>query len=322
MRHLRNAGVALVALAVTGLPVATMSPADAAAPPVGAQAAALIPCLLSARTTAPRWRQYEDTTPVEAADIEAVTPAETSKSVVAREVRPQLTSIVTIPVYVHVIKGKHRGERVPAGPKKVARVISVLNKSFAGDQNPLGASTRYRFKLRRTDYTRRDGWYHAFLYGPRDSRAKRKLHRGGPGSLNLYINGGGPRGYPVLGWARFPWQYKSRPRLDGVTVNVAGLPGGIASGYNLGDTAVHETGHWLGLFHTFQGGCSTSNDLVADTPAEAEPSYYCETTRDSCESPGLDPVNNFMDYSLDSCMNMFTPGQVRRMDTSFERWRQ
>ena len=126
----------------------------------------------------------------------------------------------------------------------------------------------------------------------------------------------------MLGWSRFPWQYAATPKLDGISVNVAGLPGGRATGYNLGDTLVHETGHWLGLLHTFQGGCEGGGDLVSDTPAEAEPSYYCETTRDTCpEDPGLDPVHDFMDYSLDACMNMFTAGQVRRMDAAFEKWR-
>ena len=111
---------------------------------------------------------------------------------------------------------------------------------------------------------------------------KRALHEGGARTLNIYINGGGPQGQPVLGWSRFPWQYAAAPRLDSVSVNVAGLPGGRARNYNLGDTVIHETGHWLGLLHTFQGGCDGVGDLVSDTPAEAEPSFECETTRDTC----------------------------------------
>jgi hypothetical protein len=305
---------------VVGWPVALGSPADAAAT-AGAPAAAVIPCLVDSARHAPHWRQYEDTTRVTEADLEAIPQAETRRAFVAREVTPQLASTEVVPVYVHVIKGKHRGERVTAGPRKVARVLSILNDAFAGNQSARSTATRYEFRLQRIDYTRRDGWYHAFLNGPRDTRMKRALHRGDAGSLNLYINGGGPKEFPVLGWARFPWQYASKPRLDHVSVNKAALPGGRAYGYNLGDTSVHEVGHWLGLFHTFEGGCETG-DQVPDTAPEAEPSYYCET-RDTCTADLLmDPVNNFMDYSLDTCMNMFTDGQVRRMDAAFEKWRQ
>ena len=62
--------------------------------------------------------------------------------------------------------------------------------------------------------------------------------------------------------------------------------------------------------------------IAHDTPAEGEPSYYCETGRDTCEEkPGADPVRNFLDYSLDSCMNRFSAGQVRRMDAAYAKWR-
>jgi hypothetical protein len=241
--------------------------------------------------------------------------------VVKREVAPRLSGIITIPTYVHVIRGSHRGERSPANATSIRRMMTILNNGMAGKQNSLGAPTRYRFKLVKTTYTKRDGWYHAYFYGPRDKKMKRKLHRGGPASLNIYVNGGGTKEEPVLGWSRFPWQFAATPRLDGISVNVASLPGGRARNYNLGDTVIHETGHWLGLFHTFQGGCGPQGDLVADTAAEAEPSFYCETTRDTCTAPGRDPVRNFMDYSEDACMNLLTRGQVQRMDTAFMKWR-
>jgi hypothetical protein len=104
------------------------------------------------------------------------------------------------------------------------------------------------------------------------------------------------RGGGLLGWAYFPKGYNNgRDYIDGVVILDESMPGGTAEPYNEGDTLTHEVGHWLMLEHTFAGGCSASGDGVADTPREAIP-------------------HNFMDYTQDSCMNMFTPGQVERMN--------
>jgi hypothetical protein len=330
VRALHRTAASLVAVVVAGTPLALVTPASAAArtATAGISAAAIGPCLTDLATRVrgerdvPHWRKHDDTGSVSQSDLEALPRRETRPAVVARSVEPRLPDTVLIPVFVHDVTGRHRGERKGVSGRRIRNLINILNNGMAGRQSSLSVTTRYRFTLRKIDRTRRDSWFHAFFNGPRDRKMKRRLHRGNARTLNLYLNGGGPRNNPVLGWARFPWQYETAPKLDGVSLNVASLPGGRATYYNLGDTVIHETGHWLGLFHTFENGCGEPGDLVADTAAEDQPSFYCETTRDTCtEDPGLDPVRNFMDYSRDSCMNMFTAGQVRRMDSAFERWR-
>ncbi|HET8561163.1 MAG TPA: zinc metalloprotease [Marmoricola sp.] len=306
------------------------------APPATARPLPLAPtapCVQPARSQVPSARQHADTPPVTAADLGALPERQQPDEL--RITRRQATgpaplrtgsrnsavilpAHVRVPVFVHVIRGAHRGERPRAGHKVVRRWIRHLNEGFHGAQSTTAPDTRYTFVLKHIDYHKRESWWHARPFDSADRQMRRKLHRRGPRTLNLYITGGRPG---TLGWSRFPWQYSRRPQLDGVTVTRRAFPGGSARGYNHGDTLVHETGHWMGLLHTFQGGCTGSGDLVADTPAEAVPSFYCEVGRDTCSQPGTDPVHNFMDYSLDRCMDTFTAGQAVRMDRAWLRYR-
>lgn len=95
--------------------------------------------------------------------------------------------------------------------------------------------------------------------------------------------------------------------------------------FNLGRTATHEVGHYLGLYHTFSGGCgstgscNTTGDLICDTNGENSPTFGCPGSRSSCGLPS--PFDNYMDYSDDRCMNKFTPIQARRMRCTIENYR-
>ncbi len=119
----------------------------------------------------------------------------------------------------------------------------------------------------------------------------------------------------ILGYAWFPndWGGEADP-MHGVVIHYASMPGGAFARFNEGDTLTHEVGHYLGLYHTFQGGCVGLGDRVDDTPAEGVPTEGCPTKKDSCpDLPRRDPTTNFMDYADDQCMVRFTGGQKDRM---------
>lgn len=217
--------------------------------------------------------------------------------------RGRTRSTVAVPVYFHVV---HAGGEGELSDSAVSRQIEVLNAAYGGRYG--GIDTGVVFALRGVSRTDRPSWYHDPEGNER--AMKTALRRGGGNALNLYTV---ELGDQLLGWATFPWRYASDPVLDGVVIHAGSLPGGRIAGFGRGYTAVHETGHWLGLYHTFQNGCDEPGDAVADTPAELHPPRGCPQGQDTCPAEGLDPVHNFMDYSHDACMNEFTAGQRTRI---------
>jgi hypothetical protein len=189
--------------------------------------------------------------------------------------------------------------------------VKVLNDSYAGLTSPTAADSPFRFDLAKTTYTVNPAWY-TVVPGKNERDMKKALYEGDATTLNVYVAniGGG-----LLGWSYFPKGYNNgRDYIDGVVMLDESMPGGTAGKYSEGDTLTHEVGHWLMLEHTFNHGCSASGDYVTDTPKEAGPQFDCPIGADTCSAPGLDPIHNFMDYTQDSCMDEFTPGQVERMN--------
>ncbi|KAG6827852.1 hypothetical protein H0H92_010242 [Tricholoma furcatifolium] len=164
---------------------------------------------------------------------------------------------------------------------------------------------------------------------------------GGRGTLNIYT--AKLRSDMDLGYSYFPYDYRQIQERDGVFIRFDTVPGGDRDYFNMGMTAVHETGHWLGLYHTFQphtdvdtgvtDGCVSPGDYITDTPYQRVATEGCPAEPpNSCPGrPWRDPIrewfhilksemcfkqyiaDNFMDYSDDICMREFTPMQAKRI---------
>ena len=214
-------------------------------------------------------------------------------------------------MYVHVINNGTGVANGDVPDSMIAAQIAVLNNAFG----PQG----WTFNLVHTDRTTNASWYSMGIGSAAEAQAKQALRLGGARALNLYTAGIGDG---MVGWSSLPRDYASDPGDDGVVLLHSTLPGGVAAPYNLGDVAVHQVGHWMGLLHTFQGGCHGNGDYVSDTPAEAEPAFGFPIGRDSCpKDPGLDPIENYMDFSDDSGMSLFTAGQAARANAAMSVWR-
>ena len=218
-----------------------------------------------------------------------------------------------IPVYVHVMRDRRGNGDVSEA--QIQEQIAVLNATYGGvdgDTDVAHVDTGFRFVLKNIDRFDNTKWH-----ADRDSTTYRaQTRQGGSDALNIWLVD-----FSYLGIATFPWDYRDNWQVDGIRVQYDSLPGGGIANYDQGETATHETGHWLGLYHTFQGGCTETNDQVTDTPAQSSASSGCPEGRDSCSLDGSDPIHNYMDYSFDSCYWEFTPGQKARMQEQFGLYR-
>lgn len=225
---------------------------------------------------------------------------------------------VVVPVVFHVINQGPGIENGDVPETMLQAQIDVLNDAFSGGAG--GANTDFRFELALVTRTTNAAWYTAASNSPEEYAMKEALHEGGAGTLNFYSTNS------PWNWGTFAWAYQGAPLHDGVVVRHRSLPGGGDPYFGTGDIGVHEVGHWLGLYHTHQGECSTNNDFVADTPAmKAGGAQSCPSPRDTCKGrnyPGTDPLNNYMTGMIDSCANQFTAGQGERMSVMWSLYRQ
>ncbi|KAF4309798.1 Peptidase M43 pregnancy-associated plasma-A [Botryosphaeria dothidea] len=209
---------------------------------------------------------------------------------------------VELPFYFHIILAENNHTTDFITDELLTQQLDILNAGFA--------DMGYKFNLIETTRTVNDTWfYNATQYGPIEKDMKTALHKGDRKTLNTYVMGTWDAS--ISAWSSLPmdvgtpeWTQEAWIIDDGIVLhNSVLLNGSNAYGWNKGKSLVHEAGHWVGLYHTFSGGCEFNFDYVDDTPLEAVPEASidalggCPIGRDSCpDVPGLDPIHNFMDY--------------------------
>ena len=164
----------------------------------------------------------------------------------------------------------------------------------------------FQYTIKKIDYTINAEW----SSNKGEDAMKKKLRKGDYKTLNLYY-------IPTLdanGYCYYPTKTSAGSAAfikDGCTIRTDTMTNG--------QTTTHEVGHWLGLYHTFQGECDGTGDQVDDTPA-CKKSWSCDEKQDTCPGrPGKDPVHNFMSYG--TCRREFTTGQGKRMRSSYDYYR-
>ncbi|SIP97486.1 Por secretion system C-terminal sorting domain-containing protein [Chryseobacterium sp. RU37D] len=261
----------------------------------------------------------------------------------AQNNKSQNGGLITIPVVVHVI---HSGQALGTAPNitdnQVKSQITVMNNDYrkmAGtpgyNTNPVGADVMIQFALAKVDPSGNptDGidrvnlcqtsWSMAAV----DSYVKPVTIWDPTKYMNMWSIKLAESG--ILGYAQFPSNsglggldpYMGAADTDGVVANYWTFGSSdyndgtffLNAPYDKGRTMTHEVGHYLGLRHIWGDG-SCGNDYCTDTPTAHDANYGCPPSQPSCDSPSIfEMVQNYMDYTDDTCMNIFTINQKDRI---------
>ncbi len=237
----------------------------------------------------------------------------------------RVTGIITIPVVFHVV---YNNSTENISDAQIQSQLDVLNEDFRrtnSDANGTwsqAADTEIEFCLATVDPSG-----NATTGITRTSTSQTSF---GTNDQMKFNSSGGKDAWPaadylnfwvcdisggILGYAQFPG---GSAATDGVVCDYqyVGTIGTATAPFDLGRTATHEVGHWLNLRHIWGDGNCNVDDFVADTPTSDNPNYGCATGHVSCSS--TDMVENYMDYSDDACMNLYTAGQTARMRALFD----
>lgn len=229
--------------------------------------------------------------------------------------------MIEIPVVVNVV---YRTAAQNISAAQIQSQIDVLNQDFAATNTDISSvpagfqgvqsgdvGVRFvldqviRFNTKKTSFTTNDGMKKASGGGIAPTSPTTKLNMW---SCNL-SNG-------ILGYAQFPG---GAAATDGVVILYSAF-GVTTTGapYNKGRTATHEVGHWLNLRHIW-GDANCGNDFVSDTPLHNGANYGCPAPnlRSTCVGTPVMMTMNYMDYTDDLCMYMFSAGQKTRMNATF-----
>ena len=228
-------------------------------------------------------------------------------------------STLVVPVVVNVV---YRTSAENISRDQIVSQIDVLNSDFAGTNKDYNSSNVYNgVKAGATQITFRLDTIFRKSTNKLSWTTNNAVKKGSQGGisptnptrkLNIWVcnlsNG-------ILGYAQFPG---GDTTTDGVVIlyKAFGTKGTLLTAYNLGRTATHEVGHWFNLRHIW-GDATCGSDGVDDTPVHHKANYGCPSAIVDCSGSKAEMTWNYMDYTDDACMYMFTAGQSSRMAATF-----